>query len=830
MKDQSPDRVTSLYRVPLIFSISASVLAYEILLMRMLSLEQWQHLVYMVISMALLGFGASGSFLFLFFEKIKKNLDEWLIFLAGATAVSFPVCFSLSHEMGLDPLQLVWQAHQWIAMFMTYVVMSIPFFLAGGVIGIVLTASGSRLHRMYAFDLLGAGMGVAAIIPALYLMPPWELLPVVGFLVLAGASPGCWKMKQRPRVWIVLLMSALALGSAGLLQTTQPQIHHTKALPMTLAFPDARLEARFQGPLGVIHVVGSSMIRIAPGLSLKFGQGQGGEGSGIPEQKAIFLDGDTLGPVTRFSGEPKDLEFLDYTTMALPYYVRRPAKALVLGAGGGMDVLLSLRHRVREIVALEANSQVASIPTRLFAEFAGHLFERPGVKLEIRDARQYLRSNDSLFDLINLSMGGSPTTAAGGLHSTSENYLYTIEAFESYLLHLSDHHGILALTRWLKYPPRDSLKVMATAISALKRIGVTRNISRHVIFIRSWKTTTILVSRSPFTAGEISRAKVFCKDRNFDMVLFPGMEKEYANRYDVLEHPYFFEGAAALQGRAGEEFMENYLFDIGATTDDRPYFSHFFRWKKLPELYGQLRRELVPMMEMGYFFMLATLGQAALAGAVLILAPLLFLRRVQASRGTNQLPRLRQIMGILTYFFSVGAAFMMLEMVLLPKYTLLLSHPVYAVAAVLGTILVFAGFGSMCVRRFQKRGAGHLWVSVGVISIWVILQIAVGDYVIREAMKGALWERLLVAVALLSVPSFFLGWPFPSGLRITRDRFPALVPWAWGVNGCASVIGAVSGKCLAVSLGFSTVMLVACALYFLALFCYRRYFRSEGAL
>ncbi|MBW1997754.1 MAG: hypothetical protein JRJ29_07300 [Deltaproteobacteria bacterium] len=829
MKDQTPDRAAPLYHVPLIFSISASVLAYEILLMRMLSFEQWQHLVHMVVSMALLGFGASGSFLLLFFEKIRKRLDEWLVFLAGATAVSFPACFSLSRDVGLDPLLLVWQAHQWIAMFVTYVVMSIPFFLAGGAIGIILTASGSRLHRMYAFDLLGAGMGVAAVIPALYLMPPWQLLPVVGLLVLAGASPGCWRMKHRTAGWIVLLISALALVSAGLLQTVQPRIHHTKALPMTLAFPDSRIEARLQGPLGVIHVVGSSLIRIAPGLSLKFGQGQEGEGSRIPEQKAIFLDGDILGPVTRFSGEPRDVEFLDYTTMALPYHVRRPAKALILGSGGGMDVLLSSIHRVREIVALEANSQVATIPARLFAEFAGYLFERPGVNLEIRDARQYLQSNDSLFDLINLSVGGSPTTATGGLHSTGENYLHTIEAFESYLSHLSDS-GILALTRWLKYPPRDSLKVMATAISALKKMGIRRNLSMHIIFIRSWKTTTILVSRSPFTPREISRARVFCRDRNFDMVHFHGMGREYANRYDVLEHPYFFEGATALLGPTGEEFIENYLFDIGPATDDRPYFSHFFRWKKLPELYAQLRRELVPMMEMGYFFMLATLAQAALAGAILILAPLFFLRTVHASGRTNQIPGSSEVMGILSYFFSVGAAFMMLEMVLLPKYTLLLSHPVYSAAAVLGTILVLAGFGSMCVRRFQQQSAAHLWVSVGVISIWVVLQIAVGDYVIREAMKGSLWERLLVTVALLSVPSFFLGWPFPSGLRVTADRFPALVPWAWGVNGSASVIGAVLGKCLAVSLGFRTVMLIACALYFLALFCYRRYFRTGGAL
>jgi len=820
MKDHNRDRVASRHLMPLIFSTSASVLAYEILLMRMLSLEQWQHLVYLVISMALLGFGASGALLFIFFGRIKRHLEEWLVFLAGAASVSFPLALGISHKIGLDPLQLVWQANQWIAMFLVYVVVSVPFLLAGGIIGIILTASRRELHKMYAFDLLGAGLGVVTIVPVLYLVPPWRLLPAVGFLLLAGAYPCCRKMGRRFKGPAVLLISTAALALLSFMGIPRPQIHHTKALPMTLALPDARIEARLQGPLGVIHVVGSSMIRIAPGMSLKFGQEGTDEGLQLPEQKGIFLDGDILGPVTRFSGDPKGLAFLDYTTMAFPYHVRRPETALIVGSGGGTDVLLSLRNEVAEIVALETNYQVASVSTRLFPEFTGHIFESPGIHLVIRDARQYLQSTDSLFDLINLSMVDSPASAAGGLHSTSENYLHTVEAFEGYLSHLTEN-GILSVTRWLKYPPRDSLRVLATAISALRRKAITENPSRHIVFIRSWKTTTILVSKSPFTEEEISRAKGFCEDRNFDMAYYHGMEKGSANKYDLLEHPYFFEGATALLGREAEAFTERYLFDIGATTDDRPYFSHFFRWKKFPELYRQLKRELVPMLEMGYFFVLATLAQAILASAILILVPLFFLQRFRSTGEARSTPGTGEVAGTLAYFLSIGVAFMLLEMVLLARYTLLLSHPVYSAAVVLGTILVFAGLGSSCVRKFQGRGSRQLWVSVGVIFVWVVFQVTLGDSLVREAMKGHFLERVLVTVSVLAVPSFFLGWPFPSGLRVTADRFPGLVPWAWGVNGCASVVGAVLGKGLAVSVGFSTVMLVACALYFVALFCYR---------
>jgi hypothetical protein len=76
--------------------------------------------------------------------------------------------------------------------------------------------------------------------------------------------------------------------------------------------------------------------------------------------------------------------------------------------------------------------------------------------------------------------------------------------------------------------------------------------------------------------------------------------------------------------------------------------------------------------------------------------------------------------------------------------------------------------------------------------------------------------------------SFFLGWPFPWGLRHVAGSFPGLVPWAWGINACASVVGAVLGKFMAVSFGFRNVMFAACLMYVLALIIFQIGFRSEG--
>lgn len=806
----------------LLWPVSASVLAYEILLMRMLSIAQWYHVVYMVISMALLGYGAAGSLLFLLFEPVRKRIDLCLITLTGATAVSFSLAFSLSQRVGLDPLLLVWQWSQWWNMLLTYVTMSLPFLFAGGVVGIILTAAGEQAHRMYAVDLFGAGSGVLAVVPALYLGPPWSLVPALGCLVLAGAILfGLCRAKLKAAL-ITVVAAAGVLGLVHMTLPPRPKIHNTKELPMTLALPDARIEATRVGPMGMIHVVGSRLIRDVPGLSLNYGLRSRDRGGVLPEQKAMFLDAGRLGPITRFTGDLDSLEYLDFTTMALPYHVREPERVLVVGGGGGTDVLLGLRHKTPSITVLENNRQVLDLLRGPFADFSGHLYSRPQVRLVAREARRFLRGTSGSYDLISLSLLDSPATSSGGLHSAAESYLYTTEAFQEYLSHLTDG-GILCITRWLKLPPRDSLRVIATAMKALAEMGLSKDPEKHLFFIRSWKTTTILLSKRPFNAEEIRRAGAFCKQRSFDLAYYAGMRAEQANRYDVQDFPRYYEGAKALCGPGAQAFLRDYVFDVTPTTDDRPYFSHFFRWDYALTLFSYLQREWLSMVELGYVFIVATLVQSLLASGVLILAPLFFLRR---RGGPHPETRAKpgDVLSVLMYFGLIGLGFMLLEMALVPQYTLVLSHPVYSAAVVLGTLLIFAGWGSLRVKRFQSRSSLFLWIPVLVIALWVGVHWVAGEGLFGWALGKTLWVRLAVSMGMLAILAFFMGWPFPWGLRLLAGRSPGLVPWAWGINGCASVVGAVLGKFLAIGLGFGNVMVTACLLYFLGVLIFQRRF------
>jgi hypothetical protein len=236
----------------------------------------------------------------------------------------------------------------------------------------------------------------------------------------------------------------------------------------------------------------------------------------------------------------------------------------------------------------------------------------------------------------------------------------------------------------------------------------------------------------------------------------------------------------------------------------------------------------LPSVESGYVFVLTTLMQAALAAGFVILIPILIKGRGhRTARERGKTPDRSAWGGTLLYFGCIGIAFMLLEVTLLARYTLLLSQPVYSAAVVLSTVLVFAGLGSLRARHRRAMQPRFLGVALVAICLWVGLHALAVDRLFEYAFAWALWQRVLLAVFLLGALAFFLGWPFPVGLHALGDRSPVLLPWAWGINGCASVVGAVLAKGLAVSLGFRWVMICACALYAIAVAAFYLFLRGR---
>ncbi|MFP3943768.1 MAG: hypothetical protein ACLFWF_07735 [Alphaproteobacteria bacterium] len=539
--------------------ISAGAIGYEILLMRLYSIVQWHHFAFMIISIALMGYGASGTFLAFARSRLLRHfLPAWRI-----SAVLFGISayggFALTQRLAFNPLEITWEPRQLLLLSATYALLLLPFFFAATCIGLAFARHGGRIGPIYAADLGGAGLGALAAVLLMTLLPPeYGLTAALALGVLAAA---CISLDRQTPVWIAL---AVAAGILAPHDWVEPQLSEYKGLRAALFAPQAEIIAERHSPLGEITVVESPAVpfRSAPGLSLTSPHTP-------PEQLGVFIDGEGPQPIVRFTGDRGDIAYLDYTTEAAPYHAQDAERVLVLNAGTGVPVLLARYHGAGHIDAVEANPSLAHLLRTRFADYAGHIYNRPPVELHVAEARTFIAASHERYDLIHVPLSAS----RGGsiMSGLNETYTYTTDALRSYLDHLAPD-GILALTREVKNPPRDALKLMAAAIDALSARGV-QDPGRRLVLIRSWQTFTLLIGNEPFDEKALGALRRFMSERSFDAGWYPGMKREDANRYNVLDTPQFYDGAKALLGGERRRFMSDYKFNLRPASDNRPYFN-----------------------------------------------------------------------------------------------------------------------------------------------------------------------------------------------------------------------------------------------------------------
>lgn len=803
------------YRFALLL-VSAATLAYQIALMRVFSITGWHHFAYMVISIALLGFGASGTLLSLARRRLLERFPAAFAGASAAFALSIPLCFSLAQRIPFDPFLIVWDTRQYLYLGGYYAVLFIPFFCAATAIGLVLIHEAREAPRVYFFNLLGSGLGSLALVVFLFWVPAEQTLALVYVLAATAVLLVLASLGRPARLVVVILLVALfylQLFNSFL----SPRISQYKGLRVNLSLPGAEIIARDSSPLGRLDVLRSPAFHYAPGLSFA-------TRATPPEQLGLFVDAELAGVVTRFRGDPNDVAFLDGTSSALPYHVLGPQAdtkgVLIVGAGGGADVLLALYHQAGRVEALELDPRIVRLVRDTFADFSGGLYRLPQVRLHVREARGFFEalSAEERYDLIQISLLDSFAASSAGVHALNESYLYTVEAFARFFDHLSPD-GFLAITRWVKSPPRDNIKVFATAVAALEARGVAEP-AAHLAMVRSWATATTLIKRAPLVADEIATLKRFAGERLFDLVYYPGVRPEETNRHTVLARDLYAEAARAILAGAEtrEGFFRDYSFNVRPARDDQPYFHHFFRWKALPQLVATLGRQWVPFIEWGYIVLVATLAQTLLFSLVLILLPLAFLRRDLGTGGTaGGKPPYRSVSAsrVFLFFLGIGLGYLFIEMVLIQKLTFFLANPIYAVAVVLTGILVFSGLGSLAATRLGTR-----WLSR---AATLVAALAIVAAVLLPRLLP-LWvglpdaARVVIALALMAPLAFFMGMPFPLALQRLEAARPELLAWAWGVNGCASVLATILATLLAMAAGFRIVLLAAAALYLLAAF------------
>lgn len=782
-----------------ILLISAAALAYQLLLMQLLAIAHWYPFAAMIVSLALLGHGVSGTVLAFAAPWAKRHFHASYLACALAFVASAPLCWALAQRLPFNGLALVWDMAQvgWLSAL--YALLSLPFFFAATCFGLAFVARGERIPRLYAADLIGAGLGGVAVIALLWWLPLPRVLPAIAGLGLLGAALAMLDA-QRPRLALgALLAGALALWllPAGWIA---PRMNDYKALPRTLLLPGAQVVAERSSPYGWLHVVESPRVplRHVPGLSLLAGQEPA-------PQLGLFTDGDAMSAITAPGDEPDDLDYLGRTTGALAHALRESPRVLVLGAGGGSAVRQALTLDAEAVTAVELDPFKLELVGETFADFAGGLYGDPRVATRRGEARSFLRGAGDAFDLIVLPLADSAVGAGAGVQAAGDAFLYTVEAFGDAYARLADD-GLLTITRWETVPPRDSLKLFATAVVALRNAGI-REPGAQLVLIRSWEANTLLLRRGAFTPDEIARVQAFCDANGFDVVWAPGVETTAAEGFHDAA-PTLHEGVRALLGDAPARYLADYKFDIAPATDARPFFHHFFRWRTLPELWRLREQGAAVLLDSGYLVLAAALAQALPLSTGLILLPLLALRR----RADGAARKGRAAL----YFLCLGLGFLAVEIAALSRFTLFIGHPLWAATTVLAALLAFAGLGSGYAQRLSRRDRPPLARSAALVAALLLLYEALLPGLFLLAAELPVPAKALLSAAALAPLAFCMGLPFPLGLSQLSKHSPALVPWAWGINGCASVLSALLAVLLAIEVGYAAVVWLAAILYAIA--------------
>ncbi len=822
---------------PYFFSVAllaGSIIAYEITLVRLFSIAQWHHFAHMIISLALLGFGASGTAISLTqrwligirskSDGVGQRFHNTYAICGLAYSIGVVGCFVLHQYVPFNPQMLVWQPSQALSIFALYLILSLPFFFGAACIGLALLQFAENVNRLYFFDLFGSGIGALGVIVTMYLIPPAQhltLISAVGFGAVLIANWGSWNAWRWRRIVLITGCAATFVGYL-LFNPVTIKISPYKGLSSTLNFPDAQILNERHSPLGVLHVVRSDLIRAVPGLSLNTQYP-------VQPQLGIFTDADAMTAITDFKGDLSKVGYLGDTTSALAYHLIESPHVLVLGAGGGGDVLSALYHSAASVDAVELNPQVLELVAKAQKDFAGHIYAPDSpypVQVHVAEARGFVRGTPKRYDLIQIALLDSVSASAAGTHALSESYLYTVEAFTDLYQHLTPG-GIISITRWLKTPPRDMIRLFATIAEALDHIdGVAP--AQQLAMIRGWRTGTLLIKKGTFHSADRAAIQDFCRERSFDVVYYPQMGEAEANRYNQLAEPVYFQAAQAILSNDRKQFYEAYPFNIRPTTDNRPYFFQFLRFDSLVQMIRTVGRSAIPFIEWGYLLLIATLIQAAVAGLVLILIPILFLKQDAALATAHNshftvLFRLSRCnrgesgtWRVLIYFLSLGVGFMFIEMSFIQKFLLLLANPTYAVAVVLCAFLLFAGLGSLCSLKLGtvvKLRQPPPVIAIGMLSVIALVYLQLLPPIFHRFLASSDAVKIAVSIGLIAPLAFFMGMPFPLGIDWLQRQHPHLIAWAWGINGYASVVSAILATCLAITFGFNIVILLAVGVY-----------------
>ncbi|MBS1856097.1 MAG: hypothetical protein JST11_12075 [Acidobacteria bacterium] len=746
-----------------------ATLLLELSLTRIFSVVFYYHFAFLAISIALFGLGLGGVA-----SYFVAGWDAPLFTKLGrlSCANSLLVVSSLAVGVGVGP-RGAW------GLALVYFTAALPFVVSGAIVSLAVGATIERVGRVYFFDLMGSAAGCFLLL---------ALLPlgggpgaVIGAAVTFAAAAGIWHSLEGDapsRAGSVAL--ALALMAFLVYNQKHSVLHVRYAKGRTLAEADE-----------VFHQW-NSFSRVAIQ--------QREDGS-----HAIAVDGDVSSRIARF--DFARLTALESRALrgggpALPFHLRPAAKTLIIGPGGGWDVARAIAAGSRDVTAVEINPIISRVIMReKFPDLSKGLYLRDGVHVYEEDGRSFVRRSPERYQVIEATLVDTRAAAAGAF-AFSESTLYTTDAFRDYLAHLTPD-GVLAVVRWGLNPPRESLRLVALAMEALRQDG-EHDAWRHVAVARQAAGSageaaqdTVLVALKPFSEEDVGRLRAAMAAGGLEAMYYPGSTA--ANPFHDL-----------LLSANPAEYEAAYRFDISPVSDNRPFFFYTVQprdlWRYMTAAVSEGGdhgvNQAVPLL-----FGLAAISIVATL-VVLVLPPLVLGDRLPSHPGVR---------GFLVYFLLIGAGYILIEVGLIQKFVLFLGHPTYALAVVIFALLLWTGAGSFASRGLLGTGEGRLIKVLGCVAMLTALMGAVLPWLLNALVWLPLGLKVAATVLLIAPLGFAMGMPFPAGLKRLAGWHAESVRWAWSLNAASSVMGSVTALVCSIYLGLVQTLIIGGLFYLGAL-------------
>lgn len=778
-----------------LFMLAASTLMLEVIETRLLSVMMWYHLAFFVISAAMFGMTAGAVWVYLRRARFTPDsLTHDLTRMSAAFGLS--TALSLVLQVSLAPA-IVASATLIAVLTELALAIALPFFFSGAAVSLALTRSPYATGRVYAADLVGASVGCLGVLGVLQLTDAPSALLLVGAAgagaawLFAGSGIGrapephpLRLVLQRPgRLCAVLAVLGLANGATR--HGLQP------------ALVKERVERR-HGDL--IYEKWNSFSRIVAKRPVNAEPQLWGPSPNLPpvtaDQIWLTIDGDAGTTMFHFDGNPESVRFLAYDVTNLAYSLRSTGRVGVIGVGGGRDLLGAWIFGFRDVTGVELNPTFVELLRRPgpFATFAG-ISRLPGVRLVNDEARSWFTRTKETFDLVEMSMADTWAATGAGAFTLTENGLYTVEGWTTFLSRLSEY-GLFSVSRW--YQPDDvdeTGRMLSLGVAALLESHVAEPRS-HVFVAASGSVATLILSRSPFSSAEIASLRRTCGEFAFDILVSP----DQAPTSPLL--------AGILTARDRETLVmrtSGLDLDLTPPTDDRPFFFNLLPFDR-------------PQRALPYLGQVSVVGGNLMATLTLCAILLMSLVLVVISiviplRGALRETAGRLVAGGTAYFALLGLGFMLVEMGLLQRLSLFLGHPVYSLSIVLFSLILTTGIGSWLSEHLLLETRVRFVVWAAAIALYLASLPVWMPGMLASFQAAGIAVRGAICLALIAPAGLLMGFGFPTGMRLTSAHDPRPTVWFWGINGAAGVLSSALAIALSIAYGIGTTLLLGSFCY-----------------